>query len=234
MKQKLKPIWTYKLYPYWKMLIKSGQYSIDNAWLDFYTFNADVGLRPQGHGLKQVDPTKPLGPGNFVWATSFYRKRIKKAKDHIRSTFYSMWNRCNNPSNHEFRYYGGRGIKVCDAWKSFDQFKADMGVRPHGYSLERKDVNGHYSPENCVWADSIVQGRNKRNTVYVWHCGMKLDLMTACQLTGRNHNSIRVVKHNSKGRLTWQRCFEATGKERADIKVRRLLRNESRNTANSV
>lgn len=222
MEQKKKPLWTYKLYPYWKMLVSSGQYNLDDKWLDFYTFNADVGLRPQGHSLKQVNPSNPIGPNNFVWAESIIK--VGKLKDPIRQAFSSMWHRCVSVRSPEFHNYGGRGIKVCDRWKSFEQFKADMGPRPQGYSLERKDVNGNYSPENCVWADIVTQARNKRCTIYVYHCGMKLDLMTACQLTGKNYKTIAGGHWGG----SHQARFEASGLERADKKVRRLLRAESK------
>ncbi len=59
--------------------------------------------------------------------------------------------------------YGGRGITMCDKWlNDFSAFLADMGEAPEGLTLERKDVNGGYSPENCVWASYLVQRRNQR------------------------------------------------------------------------
>lgn len=62
--------------------------------------------------------------------------------------------------------YAARGIKVCDRWReSFANFLADMGPRPSSrHSIERKDNNGHYEPDNCVWATSAEQLRNTRRT----------------------------------------------------------------------
>lgn len=72
--------------------------------------------------------------------------------------------RCTNPKNPKYRYYGGRGITVCDKWRdSFDAFFLDVGARPSSeLSLERKDNNGNYEPGNCVWDTWSAQQRNRR------------------------------------------------------------------------
>lgn len=72
--------------------------------------------------------------------------------------------RCNNPKVDCYDSYGGRGILVCEDWGSFSKFLADMGPRPSEiHSVERRDVNGPYSKDNCYWATPLEQSNNKRN-----------------------------------------------------------------------
>ena len=82
-----------------------------------------------------------------------------------------MLDRCNNPRNSRYKDYGGRGIKVCRRWHAFELFLRDMGKRPPGrskqgwrpkYTIERKNVNGNYTPRNCCWATYRQQQHNRR------------------------------------------------------------------------
>ena len=93
-------------------------------------------LRPTAHGLKRT-------PEYRAWS--------------------GMHDRCGNPNGNSFEDYMGRGITVCERWKSFLNFLADMGVRPSSeHSLDRRDNDGNYEPGNCRWATAEEQAHNRR------------------------------------------------------------------------
>ncbi len=95
-------------------------------------------------------------------------KRIKHGhnRNNMISPTYRSWStmrdRCNLKTVNRYEQYGGRGIGVCVRWRKFENFLADMGVRPEGETLDRIDSDQDYSPGNCRWADSYLQNRNRR------------------------------------------------------------------------
>ena len=91
-----------------------------------------------------------------------FRPRGKESPEY--SVWRNMKRRCTDKTRHNYKYYGGRGIKVCEEWmESFSCFMLDMGPRPAGATLERRDVNGDYCPDNCYWETSYaVQLKNRR------------------------------------------------------------------------
>lgn len=102
-----------------------------------------------------------------------------------------MIKRCTNPRADAYKHYGGRGIKVCERWLEFANFYADMGARPQGMSIERRDVDGNYEPSNCEWMPLSDQANNKRRTVRVVLGGKEMSLSVACKQLGLNYNRIR-------------------------------------------
>ena len=122
------------------------------------------------------------------------------------SVWSTMWARCTNPKVRSFKSYGGRGIRVCVEWGSFDNFYADMGPRPFpGAQVDRKDNNGNYSADNCKWSTATQQARNTRATVRVIHGGVLRPLIDVCESLGVNYQRV-----SSRLRKGWelQRALE--------------------------
>ena len=124
--------------------------------------------------------------GNVVTRKSNCLKRVRRhscgclgKNTHHGSTGtreYVIWqgmkSTCLNPAAPNFRWYGGRGISVCESWlSSFEDFYRDMGACPQSGTLDRIDNNGSYSPENCRWANHKTQFSNKRNNRLITYNG---------------------------------------------------------------
>lgn len=127
-------------------------------------------------GMHTEVPGPQLRSGNTK-SCGCYKKDVQEIHGEHRSPEYKVWSamidRTTNPNHEYFHHYGGRGIAVCDRWKtSLALFIEDMGRRPSkGYSLDRIDNNGHYEPENCRWANWKEQQRNRRNNRYLTYNG---------------------------------------------------------------
>lgn len=110
------------------------------------------------------------------------------------SRLYWVWadmlSRCRNPNHKAYANYGGRGIVVDDRWSDFAAFAADMGERPEGDMLDRRDNDGPYSPANCRWATRQEQNSNRRNCIYVEVGGERVTLKEACRRLGLTYRPI--------------------------------------------
>ena len=106
-----------------------------------------------------------------------------------------------------FDSYGKRGIKICDKWlNSFEKFLEDMGKRPSkSHSIDRIDVNGDYTPENCRWADTKTQARNKRNTIIVNYKGVEKSVIELCEELNLNYS--KIISRLKRGWLV-EKAFE--------------------------
>lgn len=113
-------------------------------------------------------------------------------------TWDCMIQRCTNPKNTNYHKYGGRGISVCEEWKTFSNFLKDMGERPKNKTLDRINNNLGYYKKNCRWATTKEQGMNKRTTRKYYMNGL---LLTAKDLSVLGNTKIRNIYYRSKAKM---------------------------------
>lgn len=101
-----------------------------------------------------------------------------------------MIERCTNKNSISYPNYGGKGIKVCEAWMDFYVFFKDLGERPKGSTLDRKDVYGDYCKDNCRWATQAEQSRNKSNNVNLLIDGKTMCVADWCQEYNINRTTV--------------------------------------------
>lgn len=129
-----------------------------------------------------------VGPRKFYMCQCICGQEVSVRSDHFKSghtrscgclyrehgwvgtptyrTWQNMMNRCGNPKATQYKYYGGRGVTVCERWHDFRNFLEDMGERPNGKTIDRVEDALVYSKENCRWATHSEQIRNRRPFEY--------------------------------------------------------------------
>lgn len=106
-------------------------------------------------------------------------------------TWRAMLRRCSDPKHVSYKDYGGRGIKVCDRWKTFEAFLSDMGERPEGKNLDRIDCDSDYSVENCRWVTNKENNNNRRNHRYLEFKGRRQTVSQWADELGISDGTIR-------------------------------------------
>lgn len=144
-----------------------------------------------GHALRSGN-TRSCGCGKVALLRS---RNLKHGLSHSGAEYRAwqhMRRRCRDPRGKDYSYYGGRGITICERWEDFGNFLADMGPRPSPkHSLERSDVNGPYSPENCRWATFREQMLNKRDNHVLEFRGVRQTLTEWAEQSGLSFQTLR-------------------------------------------
>lgn len=156
----------------------------------------EVRRTPKGGHVQMMLTRCTCGEERITTLTSLTRGKCYACKTCVRphrhkvgyrhplyATYRAMLSRCQDPGYKAFKDYGGRGIQVCDRWsdtsaplQGFARFVDDMGPRPAGTSLDRRDNNGPYDPANCRWATAEEQQNNRRDNTYITAAGRTLTL----------------------------------------------------------
>lgn len=108
------------------------------------------------------------------------------------NSYRCMKSRCYRTKDHSYKYYGGRGIKVCKEWLNIENFEKWVSENPYfdGATLDRIDSNKDYSPDNCRWATMCEQDNNRRNTIIVTWNGETHSLSEWANITGINRSTL--------------------------------------------
>lgn len=123
---------------------------------------------------------------------------------------YNIWSamlgRCYTPTNTSYKRYGGRGIKVCERWHTFENFYADMGQKPPGTSIGRINGDGNYEPSNCRWETVHEQSNNRKNNRVLEFNGRRETIANWAKLTGIHAGTIgsrlRLLNYSVERALT--------------------------------
>jgi hypothetical protein len=156
-----------------------------------WMFKCDCGNEKQAR-IKSVRSGKTSSCG-CVFAEMMAARNTKHGLSSSSATYRSwkdMRQRCMNESGGDWANYGGRGIAVCKEWDDFLVFLSDMGERPQGMTLDRIDVNGNYSRQNCRWATPKTQANNKTSNKVLTLNGKTRTLQQWADETGIKRETI--------------------------------------------
>lgn len=134
----------------------------------------------------------------------------------MRANWRNMVSRCHNQNNRDYPNWGGRGIFVCERWRTnFEAFLEDNGVRPLELTLDRIDNHGPYSPDNCKWSTRGEQNENRRNTIFVEYEGKRITLAKLAKHLGISY--AQAYRRHRAGRTSEQIALWAKTKREAPL-----------------
>lgn len=146
------------------LLVPRTRKGHNRTWMSLY-------LCPCGNSVELIDTRVRNGYVKSCGCLQRKASAINAAKLFTthglsKTSTYRTWGdmraRCEIVSASSYSYYGGRGISVCERWKTYENFLEDMGEKPTGLSLDRVNNNGNYEPGNCRWATKSEQMKNRR------------------------------------------------------------------------
>lgn len=140
-------------------------------------------------GGTNIVATKDLNGASTRSCGCLKRPPVRSRHGMARSPEYQAWRnmraRCSSRSYRDWHNYGGRGISVCERWLTFENFYADMGLRPSAlHSLDRINPDGNYEPSNCRWASEAQQHNNQRHSHFVTAFGKRQTIGQWAKETG--------------------------------------------------
>ena len=123
--------------------------------------------------------------------------RLIKGRSFYKEPWYNsyrgMMSRCYRPKDASYKYYGGRGVVVCNEWHNILNFEMWVKENPYfkGATLDRIDSNGNYSPDNCRWATMFEQDKNRRNSILIEWNGEIHNITEWSEITGLNRSTLK-------------------------------------------
>lgn len=154
-------------------------------------------------GNESIVPSTSLVKGD-VKSCGCLRGKNLITHNHSNERLHSIWKgirrRCNNPHEKSYKDYGARGIKLCDEWNNYENFRnwaIENGYRDD-LTIDRKDVDKIYCPSNCKWSTLKEQARNKQNTFWVSYKGEIKSLPEWAEILNIDYHALFKRIHDRK------------------------------------
>lgn len=162
------------------------------GWRKYWLCRCECGVEKEVHAVAlRQGSTKSCGCKRSEMLSLALRKH-GQTHTPIYQVWRSMVRRCHDNKHTAYPDYGQRGITVCERWReSFEAFVSDMGSPLDGLTLERRDNDGNYGPDNCYWATRKQQANNRRSCRYLTHDGITLTVAAWGERTGFGENVLR-------------------------------------------